>query len=51
MEGLRRFIDIVFKGLGIAFILAVVVFVSIMFKSCSNTLEVMDHAKSEVLKK
>lgn len=47
-DSLRKFVDIVFKGLGIFFILVVFVFSGILLKSCMMTAGDMDRIHSEV---
>lgn len=47
-DSLRKFIDILFKSLGIVVIVISLVFVVVMFKSCSDTFEMMDKVNKEV---
>ena len=47
-ESLRKFVDILFKSLGIAMIVATCVFIVILFKSCSSGIEAIDSSKVQI---
>lgn len=42
-----KFIDIVFKGLGIVFIISAFAFSAVIIKSCATTITVIDEARTK----
>ena len=42
-----KLIDIVFKGLGIVFIISIFAFSAIVVKSCSTTINIIDEARTK----